>query len=338
MAQFVRAFSPAPKVVIYQDDAGREYVREGGSRSWRNFNAGNIQKGTFADAHGAIGGDSRFAIFPSEQIGFDAVVALLGTPAYVDLTIAKAIEKYAPPQENDTKAYIRDLTSRTGLSASTKLRNLSEKDLGSIADAIKVIEGWLVGVERENISIGVASGATKMPIRSAGSASADWMKVAFDEAALPPSQRSEWPDPGENPRILKYFDETSPWFEALKKGGDEVDWCAAFVNWCLQRSGYSGTGHPGSRSFFWNKNHNFVKIKEPIYGSIAVFRDQPFGDPTWQSGTGHVGFVVDWSDSHLTLLGGNQNKTVKQSTYPKTIKSGSAVKRRLETLLLPAMN
>ena len=66
---YVSARAPSPKLVIYTADDGSETVREGGSRAWRNNNQGNIQKGSFADAQGAIGADSRFAIFPSESAG-----------------------------------------------------------------------------------------------------------------------------------------------------------------------------------------------------------------------------------------------------------------------------
>jgi hypothetical protein len=77
------------------------------SRCRRNFNPGNIEAGRFAVAHGAIGSDGRFAIFPDDETGFKAQAALLDGPIYRGLTIAQAIAKYAPSNENDTARYTK---------------------------------------------------------------------------------------------------------------------------------------------------------------------------------------------------------------------------------------
>ncbi len=58
---------PWQETVSYIDAAGREEIREGGSRSWRNCNPGNIRKGDFSINCGAIGDDGSFAIFPDEE-------------------------------------------------------------------------------------------------------------------------------------------------------------------------------------------------------------------------------------------------------------------------------
>ena len=75
------------------------------SRCRRNRNPGNIEAGRFADAHGATGSDGRFAKFPDDETGFRAMAALLDAPAYQGLTIAQAIARWAPPNENDTARY-----------------------------------------------------------------------------------------------------------------------------------------------------------------------------------------------------------------------------------------
>src|SRR5256885_11358908 len=76
--------------VTYRSDDGKETFRKGGSRAWRNNNPGNISKGKFANDHGAIGGDSRFAIFPDEATGKNAIVALLKTAKYASLSLKSA--------------------------------------------------------------------------------------------------------------------------------------------------------------------------------------------------------------------------------------------------------
>jgi uncharacterized protein (TIGR02594 family) len=163
------------------------------------------------------------------------------------------------------------------------------------------------------------------------------MQVALREAALPPRERSQWADPGENLRILNYFKVSSAWFDPV--GGDEVDWCAAFVNYCLVTSGFIGTDHPGARSFFWNKKNQFIRLAEPRYGAVAVRRYAPFSDPNWASGEGHVGFVHAWTSQTVTLLGGNQSGTIKLETYPLERKDSKRnLTAKFVAFMMPAMN
>jgi hypothetical protein len=121
---FISAWTPAPLTVVYKDSDGQEWVRKGGSRSWRNYNPGNISKGTFADSCGAIGGDTRFAIFPDETTGLDAIISLLKSRAYRNLSIERAIFKYAPPNENDSAAYVAAIVSAVGVQPSTVVGTL----------------------------------------------------------------------------------------------------------------------------------------------------------------------------------------------------------------------
>lgn len=87
------------------------------NRPQRNHNPGDIEYGDFARKNGATGTDGRFAIFPDDQTGYRALDALLKSKDYKDLTVAQAISKFAPPEENDTAKYIKDFTARTGLGA-----------------------------------------------------------------------------------------------------------------------------------------------------------------------------------------------------------------------------
>jgi hypothetical protein len=130
---------------------GRLYVayadglKVGGSRAWRNNNPGNIVAGAFAKAHGAIGSDGHFAIFPDEATGHAALTSLLKGEGYAHLTVAEAMAKYAPPSENDTKAYAAAVEKATGLGAGEKMGSLSDAQVESFAAAIKQHEGWKVG-------------------------------------------------------------------------------------------------------------------------------------------------------------------------------------------------
>jgi hypothetical protein len=80
----------------------------------RNNNPGNIKYGDFAKRHGATGTDGTFAIFPDVGTGRAALDALLASPAYAGLSTDQIIQKYAPPSENDTGAYIAAVKKMTG--------------------------------------------------------------------------------------------------------------------------------------------------------------------------------------------------------------------------------
>ena len=120
-------------------------VRVGGSRAWRNNNPGNLVRGPFAQGHGAIGSDARFAVFPDEETGMDALVALLQTNTYQNLTIREAMNHYAPPSENDTNAYVNIIRRQTGLDPNRRMSSLNSDELMSVARTIRVVEGWVSG-------------------------------------------------------------------------------------------------------------------------------------------------------------------------------------------------
>lgn len=90
------------------------------SRPHRNNNPGDIEYGKFTIAHGATSGDPRFAIFPTAEMGFAAMRALL-LSAYVGLTLRAALCKWAPPFENNVSAYEVNVCEWTGLTPDTIL-------------------------------------------------------------------------------------------------------------------------------------------------------------------------------------------------------------------------
>jgi hypothetical protein len=132
--------SPGENYVLYSQS-----INIGGSRHWRNNKPGNIEAGKFANAHGAIGSDGVFAIFPDAATGMAALESLLQTPGYQQLTIEGAMERYAPPAENNTAAYVLFITQRLGLAASTQMSDLTPDQLDSFAAAINSYEGGAAG-------------------------------------------------------------------------------------------------------------------------------------------------------------------------------------------------
>lgn len=135
-------------VVITNDDGSTE-VRSGGSISWRNNNPGNMRSGI--DGYDSIGRNAGFAIFPSEQVGFDAMVGNLQTSRYQGLTIGGAISTWAPGADgNNPAAYARTVSGWTGLGVNTPMNTLSIDQLRSVGGAIQRYEGWRPGTVTTN--------------------------------------------------------------------------------------------------------------------------------------------------------------------------------------------
>lgn len=150
--------SPTQNKRIYKS-ASSEQVKEGGSRSWRNNNPGNIEYGDFAKKFGALGTDGRFAIFPDEESGRKAKDNLifesdrakrLSTKGdygagigYKDKTLSQAITAYAPPEENPTDVYIKRILDAVGSEKRMSEYSRAERDI--ILEAMKRVEGWREG-------------------------------------------------------------------------------------------------------------------------------------------------------------------------------------------------
>jgi len=115
-----------------------------GTHPFRDNNPGDIRSGGFADRAGAIGSDSGIAIFPNSQTGFAALDRLLSAPTYVNLTIDQAIERFAPPNENDTKAYQAAVRTAVGTSGDHKLSALTTQQRNAMTSEIARHEGFFV--------------------------------------------------------------------------------------------------------------------------------------------------------------------------------------------------
>lgn len=81
------------------------------NRPQRNLNPGDLEWHPWMKAFGAMVGDPRFAIFPTADQGFAALLHLLQLPLYRGKTVAQAIGQFAPGNENDTRSYISHVCS-----------------------------------------------------------------------------------------------------------------------------------------------------------------------------------------------------------------------------------
>ena len=120
--------------------------RREGARNWRNNNPGNLEFGNLAKKYGAIGTDGRFAIFPSFEAGQRAQEALLfETDSYKNLTIAQAINRYAPPVENNTSNYVGTVARDIGVSPDTPLSSLTADQRQTMLESMHKVEGFKPG-------------------------------------------------------------------------------------------------------------------------------------------------------------------------------------------------
>lgn len=87
-------------------------------------------------------------------------------------------------------------------------------------------------------------------------------------------------------------------------------WCAAFMNWCIHRSGFRYAESASSLAPISPEySRNFREIAEPVYGCIVVYKHVT----EWK---GHTGFLYGMSATgEYILLGGNQDNTIKFANY-----------------------
>lgn len=114
------------------------------NRGVRNNNPGNLKAYNFTQSQpGYIGQDyGGMGIFATRQDGINAYVALLSGSSYRNLTIAQAISRYAPPNENNTSDYIATVVRAVGVSPNTIVGTLTPSQRQAMALAqIKKEEG-----------------------------------------------------------------------------------------------------------------------------------------------------------------------------------------------------
>lgn len=106
------------------------------TRGVRNSNPGNIRKSK-DKWEGAIGDDGAFVIFDSPESGVRALAKNLqsyGRQGYD--SIEKIINRWAPPNENDTQSYINSVVAATGIPATQSIDLTNPDVLASLSEAI----------------------------------------------------------------------------------------------------------------------------------------------------------------------------------------------------------
>lgn len=130
-----------------------------------------------------------------------------------------------------------------------------------------------------------------------------WLEIAWSAQGV-----HEVAGPGAAPEVLGYFKDV----DRSDVTSDEVAWCAAFAGSCLSRGGVLLTIPRAERLLARSYLNVGTPIDAPRVGCLAVFTR---GDPT--AATGHVGFVVGITSTHLAILGGNQANAVTVQNFPR---------------------
>lgn len=129
----IQQAAPQPTQQIQQSTPQLQNI----PRGIRNNNPGNIVKTPQAWNGEIQGNDNKFKTFASPQAGINAVGTLLNKYyAQGKNTIADIIRTYAPPSENNTIGYIRDVAKKLNVNPLQKL-NLSDPMVkGALVKAI----------------------------------------------------------------------------------------------------------------------------------------------------------------------------------------------------------
>lgn len=124
----------------------------GQSRGLRNNNPGNIRRSASVTYCGEIkGADAEFRTFEAMRWGYRAIFVVLHTYRlrYGIRTIGEAIGRWAPPEENNTSAYIEFVVRQSGRSASEPYDTLSAEDMVPIVEAISRMENGVSAVTED---------------------------------------------------------------------------------------------------------------------------------------------------------------------------------------------
>jgi uncharacterized protein (TIGR02594 family) len=128
-----------------------------------------------------------------------------------------------------------------------------------------------------------------------------WFEIARQKLG-----EHEIPGSGANQFIVECLQTTS--LDRRDSLSDETPWCSAFINWCMIEAGYEGTGSAWARSWLdWGREPEDAEFGQGVI--VILERGANYG---------HVGFLADWDDDRVKLLGGNQSDSVSEAWFPQS--------------------
>lgn len=125
----------------------------------QNNNPGNLK---YVGQEGATLGQGGFARFNTPEEGYQALVRQIQLDQSRDLTVSAFVNKYAPPSENDTQTYIRQLTEALSVAPNSKIKNIDTQQLAAFI--ARKESGTTVGLDssQQAISDGVRVLSSKL--------------------------------------------------------------------------------------------------------------------------------------------------------------------------------
>lgn len=127
-------------------------------RAVRNCNPGNLESGFEWLGLSKIRVDPPYCVFITPVHGFRALAIDLYTKwSRDDLeTIEQIIAKYAPSNENDTEAYVRNVSDMVGVARNVPLDLKNQPQLSSLCRAIAVHEAGMWAFQTNDLEQGVS--------------------------------------------------------------------------------------------------------------------------------------------------------------------------------------
>lgn len=167
-AKWIKAEKGEGLSIVFYDKQGNKMTRRKdptsgsllGSKAWRHNNPGNLSIGPHSRQYGAIGSASytitdengkertyTFAIFPSYEVGRSAMMALLKSSRYIELTLDELPRKYTGVEDGkpDTKEaieYRNFLKKSTNLDLNRTLESLNPDEFNMLISKMENYEGW----------------------------------------------------------------------------------------------------------------------------------------------------------------------------------------------------
>lgn len=125
-------------------------------RGIRNNNPGNIED-VGIKWRGRIGGDGRYVIFDTAVNGLRAMALEIydSIERDGDNTIEALVTQWAPPTENQTRAYIESVSQQTGIAPTTEL--VYRRDVAKLMRAITRHENGIQPYSALQISDAIAA-------------------------------------------------------------------------------------------------------------------------------------------------------------------------------------
>jgi hypothetical protein len=143
------------------------------TRGFRNNNPGNIEAS--AQFEGYVGSDGRFGKYATPELGYRALSKQLMRyqSHYGRNTVREIINRWAPPSENNTGAYVNQVAAQLGVSPDAPLDLKQQETLFGLVRAITGHEngGQLHSAETINAGVSMALGGGALPAAGPGASS-----------------------------------------------------------------------------------------------------------------------------------------------------------------------